>query len=250
LLIPSACSGGTDSKACSQHRLTILDQYGATLEAQGCICRTLIETGQTACCEVRDCPQVDRKQCSKISSARSLLRPSLDSHSSGGSATEGQTVQSSLRLRKGSGESVRSHKKPSTTTCTGPGPSKNKPGEELCVIGRHSSLRCSVGEAVSGPSSIDTSTGSCCSQGLIVNARTEIISPGSCCMDSKAIDEVPTRIKCLGSCCPNKSVESSCLKGRCAKPRRLFEQPVAQLGCRDSCYLEIPRVKESPSKVD
>ncbi|EWY79822.1 Cu2+-exporting ATPase [Fusarium oxysporum NRRL 32931] len=217
----NTCSGATDGKACSQHSLSALDRYGATLRALGCICRALIALGQETCCEIRERHSLDGKQCSKKSSARSLLRTSLDSCSSSGSVTKDQAARNRLRLRTGSGESVRSAKKPSTDACAGPCCSKNKPAEEPPVKSKCSKPCCSEGKPVKEP-------------------PPKSNCADSCCTDDMAMKEAPTKNKCPGSCCSEDkpatapSVKDNCAKSCCSleKPAK---QPAAQTGRLDSC---------------
>ncbi|KXL45213.1 hypothetical protein M433DRAFT_58219 [Acidomyces richmondensis BFW] len=137
----NTCGGATDHKACSQHSLSALDRYGATLQALGCICRALIALGLETCCELRDRQSLDGKQCSKKSSARSL-RTSLDSCSNG-SVTQGQTAQNRPRLRRGSRKSASSVEKASADTCVVSFCSKGKPAKAHPVKSKRPKSCCS-----------------------------------------------------------------------------------------------------------
>ncbi|KAJ5993332.1 hypothetical protein N7451_009056 [Penicillium sp. IBT 35674x] len=212
---PATCSGASDRKACSQHSLSTLDRYGATLQALGCICRALIALGQETCCEIRERRSLDRKQCSKKPSARSLLRTSLDSCSNKGSVTKDKAAQNRLRLRRSS-ESVRSVKNPSADACVISFCSKDKPTKE--------------------PPPNSNCTGSYCS-------------------DDKAIKEALTQNKSSCSCCPDAppatapSVEDNCAK-TCYSLEKPAKEPAAQTERLDSCCSETRRVEEPSPKVD
>lgn len=217
-----ACSGAADGKACSQHSTSALDRYGATLQALGCICRALIALGQETCCEIRERHSLDGKQCSKKSSARSL-RTSLDSCSSSGSVTQDQAAQNRLRLRKGSGESVKSAKQSSTVACAGSCCSKDKPTKE-------SPPKTSCAD-------------SCCSKAKpIVEAVADIKPSGSrCAKDKVPVKEAPTKSNCPGSCCSdNKPVKAPSVKDNCAK----------KTSCADSCCSEKRPVSSQGSCAD
>ncbi|CEL11725.1 hypothetical protein ASPCAL14822 [Aspergillus calidoustus] len=126
---PTTCGRAADPKACSQHSLSVLDRYGATLQALGCICRTIIALGQESCCELRERYSLDGNQCSKKSSVHSL-RSSLDSYISNDSVTKDRAAQKRLRLRRDAVKSARSIKKPSADSHVVSSCSKDKPIKE------------------------------------------------------------------------------------------------------------------------
>ncbi|KAH8654673.1 putative copper-transporting ATPase [Ilyonectria robusta] len=236
------CSGAADGKACSQHSTSALDRYGATLQALGCICRALIALGQETCCEIRERHSLDGRQCSKKSSARSL-RTSLDSCSSSGSVTQDQAAQNRLRLRKGSGESVKSAKKSSTVACAGSCCSKDKPAKEPSIKGKCSKSCCSEGKPAKEPPHKTSCADSCCSKAKpIVEAVTDIKPSGSCCAKDKVpVKEAPTKSNCPGSCCSdNKPVKALSVKDNCAK----------KTSCADSCCSEKRPVSSQGSCAD
>ncbi|CEL11969.1 hypothetical protein ASPCAL15063 [Aspergillus calidoustus] len=228
---PTTCGGATDPKACSQHSLSALDRYGATLQALGCICRTLIALGQESCCEIRERHSLDGKQCSKKSSVRSLLRTPLDSCGSNNSVTKDQVAQKRLRLRRDFGESARSIKKPSADACVVSSCSKDKPP----VKSKCSKPCCSEGKQVKEP-------------------RPKSNSAHSCCTDDMAIKEGPTKNQCSCSCrsedtpATAPSVKDNCVKS-CYSLEKPAKQPAAQTGRLDSLCSETPHVEESPPKV-
>ncbi|RAL06014.1 cation-transporting P-type ATPase PCA1 [Aspergillus ibericus CBS 121593] len=228
---PNTCDGATNRKACNQHSLSALDRYGATLQALGCICRALIALGQETCCESRERQSLDRKQCSKKSSARSLLRTSLDSCRSNGSLTKDQAVQNHLRLRRGSGESARSAKKPSADARGVPFCAKDKPAKEPPVKSKCSKSCCSEGKTVKEP-------------------PPKGICADSCCTDDKNDKNVPTRKKCCGS--EDTSATPPADKDDCAKSSDSLEQPMKQPAAKNghlgSHCSETARV-EKPPKV-
>ncbi|CRG88244.1 Cu2+-exporting ATPase [Talaromyces islandicus] len=226
---PNTCDGATDRKPCSQHSLSALDRYGATLQALGCICRALIALGQETCCELREHHPLNKKQCSRKSSTRSLRRTSLDSCSRNGSVTNHQAAQNHLRLRRGSGESAMSVKKPSTDACVVSFCSKDEPAKS------------------SKPSYSDGKPAE-------EEPRAKSNCAASCCTDDKAIKEPPTKNKCSCSCCCEEmpatapSVKANCAKS-CSPLGKSVKQPATQTGSLDSCCSETPRIEESPSKV-
>ncbi|EAL90942.1 cation-transporting P-type ATPase PCA1 [Aspergillus fumigatus Af293] len=173
---PNTCGGATDHKACSQHSLSALDRYGATLQALGCICRALIALGQETCCEIRERRSLDGKQCSKKSSARSL-RTSLDSCSNG-SVTKDQAAQNRPRLRSGSRESTRTVGKASADVCVVSFCSKDKPAKEL-------------------PNA--ASSGSCCEPPKQDTMKASMTG----CADSRCTEKQPPNPQgsCTDACC-------------------------------------------------
>lgn len=197
----NTCGGATDHKACSQHSLSALDRYGATLQALGCICRALIALGLETCCELRDRQSLDGKQCSKKSSARSL-RTSLDSCSNG-SVTQGQTAQNRPRLRRGSRKSASSVEKASADTCVVSFCSKGKPAKAHPVKSKRPKSCCSEDTPATIPFVKDKCAKSC----YLVEktAKQSAAQPGrldSCCSDTPRVEESPPTVSCPGSCCP------------------------------------------------
>ncbi|KAL4801338.1 hypothetical protein ASPSYDRAFT_165306 [Aspergillus sydowii CBS 593.65] len=181
---PNTCGGATDRKACSQHRLSALDRYGATLQALGCICRALIAHGQETCCEIRERQSLDAKQCPKESSARSL-RTSPDSCISNGSMRKDQTAQNCLRLRKGSGDSTRSVMKASADACGGSFCSKDKPAKEPPVKGMWLKQCCSEDTPATAPFVKENWTFCVTSENVISKQHPNAASSGSCCKSPK-----------------------------------------------------------------
>ncbi|KAI6782816.1 uncharacterized protein J7T54_000959 [Emericellopsis cladophorae] len=125
-----AFEGPADGKACNRHLTSALDRYGATLQALGCLCRSLIALGQETCCEIRErhslssaisSPSIEKQ------SSRSLARNHPDSYCSTGPATPSQAAQNRLRLRKTCGQRVASATKPSADACAGSCCPKDKP---------------------------------------------------------------------------------------------------------------------------
>ncbi|EWZ78570.1 Cu2+-exporting ATPase [Fusarium oxysporum f. sp. lycopersici MN25] len=221
------CSGAADGKACSQHSTSALDRYGATLQALGCICRTLIALGQETCCEIRQRHSLDGKQFSKKSSARSL-RTSLDSCCSSGSVTQDQAAQNRLRLRNGSGESVKSAKKSSTVACAGSCGSKGKPAKE--------------------PPPKTSCANSCCSKAKpIVEAVADIKPSGSCCAKDKVpVKEAPAKSNCPSSCCSKtERLEESPRKVGCPGDKRVNDNNTKSISA-DSCDSKVKPVVEPP----
>ncbi|KAI9037831.1 cation-transporting P-type ATPase PCA1 [Aspergillus affinis] len=229
------CGGAIDRKACSQHSLSALDRYGATLQALGCICRALIALGQETCCEIRERRSLDGKHCSRKSSARSLLRTSLGSCSSNGSVIKDQAAQNHPRLRRASGESARSAKKPFADACVS-FPSKDKHAREPPV-----KSKCSK---------------SCSSEGTPVRERPlKGNCADACCTEKKSNKEAPANKKCSYACCSQDtpvtapSVEDNCAKS-CFSFEKSAKQPAAQPGRLVSCCSETSSAEESSPKLD
>ncbi|KAM5347903.1 hypothetical protein ACJ41O_007727 [Fusarium nematophilum] len=248
-----SCNGAADGKACGQHSLSALDRYGATLQALGCICRALIALGQETCCEIRGRHSLEKKQCSKKSSSRSLLRTSLDSCNSSGSVTKDQAAQNRLRLRKGSSDSVKSGKKPPADACAGSCCSKEKPVKEPLVKASCSKPCCSEDKPAKGLSPKTGCPDPCCSKAPPDgNPVVEIKSSGSCCSTDKAPKEAPAKSKCTGSCCSgNKAVKKSPAKSDCCSPGKSTRQPLGEIGHLDSCCSDTNMAAEViPLKED
>ncbi|KAL7648964.1 hypothetical protein ACMYSQ_012643 [Aspergillus niger] len=198
----NTCVGTTDRKACSQHRLSALDRYGATLQALGCICRALIALGQETCCEIRERQSLDGKQCSTKSSARSL-RTSLDSCCSNGSVTKDQAAHNRFRLRGGARESTRSVKKEPADASVVSSCSKDTPAKEPPVKGKCSKPYCSEDMPATAPFVKDNCTTSCHSLEKPTKqpaAQTERLD--SCFSETPRVEESSSKVGCPGSSCP------------------------------------------------
>ncbi|CAG7951698.1 unnamed protein product [Penicillium salamii] len=246
---PTSCDGATGSKACNHHSLSALDRYGATLQALGCICRSLIALGEKTCCEIRERRSLDEQKCSERSSARSLLRKSLDSGRSNDSVTRDQALQNHLRLRIGSGEvdkSVRGDCADSgrVSPCSIGKPLKkvhvkNKCSKPCCLsVQTSSSLEVdSLGSCLDR----DNPSGDGCKkgkQGGLCRSKMEVAaenpacgSSGSCC----ASPEPVTSKKALNATCPD-----SC----CKSPEGSAVEETSNSGQKDSCCNE--RKSSSP----
>ncbi|KFA78442.1 hypothetical protein S40288_10085 [Stachybotrys chartarum IBT 40288] len=262
----NTCSGATNGKACSQHSLSALDRYGATLQALGCICRALIALGRETCCEIRERHLLDGKQCSKKSSARSLLHTSLSLSS--GPATRDQAAQDRLPLRKCSGESVRPVEKPYTDACADPCCSKDKPAKAPSVKVNCIKPCCSLEKPAKQPVAQTGCSDSCCSETPPVEESPPKVGcpgsccPGSCCPGDKRVKENDTKSIAADSCCSKvKSVEpptsggaGSCCgtvkntitkeppntacSGSCCKPPKQDIVKTPKTSCADSCCAE------------
>lgn len=250
--LPSACGGATDHKACSQHSLSALDRYGATLQALGCICRALIALGLETCCELRDRQSLDGKQCSKKSSARSL-RTSLDSCSNG-SVTQGQTAQNRPRLRRGSRKSASSVEKASADTCVVSFCSKGKPAKAHPVKSKRPKSCCSEDTPATIPFVKDKCAKSC----YLVEktAKQSAAQPGrldSCCSDTPRVEESPPTVSCPGSCCPrDQPVEDNGAKsiyaGQCYSKVEPLVEPLTSGRAGSFCGTgKNPTSKELPN---
>lgn len=180
---------------------------------------------------------MDRKQCFRKSSARSLLRTSLDSCSSNGSLTKDQAAQNRLRLRRGSGESARSVKKPLAD-----------PGfVSFCPTDKKSC--CSGGQPVKEPSRKGNFDDSCCTEDSIKEVLAKKVKPtaepptsgcaGSCCGKGKdTITQKPSNATSSGSCCkPPKQDILKTSKTSCTDSCGAGKQPVSPpRSCTDACY--------------
>ncbi|EHK47677.1 hypothetical protein TRIATDRAFT_291026 [Trichoderma atroviride IMI 206040] len=160
----NACSEATDGQACSQHSLSVLDRYGATLRALGCICRALIALGQETCCNVPGRRSPDTKKCSKDASGRELFRTSLDDCRRSEPVTRDQAARNRLRLRKGAGESAMFI----------------MPAKEAFT---------------------DNCAGSCCSKSEPAKKPSNTTCSGSCCKPLKQDTAKATKRGCVDSCC-------------------------------------------------
>ncbi|KAJ5300249.1 hypothetical protein N7508_007492 [Penicillium antarcticum] len=263
---PNTCGGATDHKACSQHSLSALDRYGATLQALGCICRALIALGQETCCELRERQSLDGKQCSKKSSARSL-RTSLD-FCSNGLVAKNQAVQNRPRLRRGSCESTRTVEKASADACVVSFFSKDNPAKEPPVKSKCPKPCCSEDRPAAAPFEDNCSKtcyppnvscpGSCYPRDLCAKDNdTKSIYADPCCSKVGPIVE-PLTSGCAGSFCgtaknaiskelPNAASSGSC----CESPKQDIvktpmtsradsrctekQPPNPQVSCTDAC---------------
>ncbi|KAJ5481426.1 hypothetical protein N7475_000238 [Penicillium sp. IBT 31633x] len=235
----SAAPGSTgqpnasDRKTCNQNTLSVLDRYGATLQALGCICRSLIALGEETCCEVRERHSLGGKQGPSISSASSPLRLSLDSMRSNRSLAKGQT-QNPPRLQRVSGESARSVKNQSA---------------DACIISICSKDNPTTGSLTQSKSSM------CCSEGKLINQLpTKSNDAGSCGADDKPIQEAPSKQKCSSSCCSGNeptelpSNEVNCTKS-CHSLENSANHPATRTGNLEFCRSETVRIDESAAKV-
>ncbi|KAL6884454.1 p-type copper atpase [Trichoderma evansii] len=249
------CSGAADGKACSQHITFALDRYGATLQALGCICRALIALGQETCCEIRERHSLDGKQCSKKSSARSLLHTSLDSCNSSDSVTQDQAALNRLRLRRGSGESIKFANKSSTVTCAGSCFPKDESAKEPSIEGRCSKSCCSEGNLAKEPSPRTRCADSCCSNANPIVETVADIKPSESCgaKDKIQAKEAATKSSCLGSyCSDNKPTKPSAADTRRPNSHysetELFEEYPPKIGCLGSYCHGDQRVNDDDSK--
>lgn len=177
---------------------------------------------------------MDRKQFSKNSSSHSLLRTSLDTRSSNGSAINDQAAHNHLRLRRNSSETVKSVKKPFTDPCVVSFFPNDKPNKEPPV-----KSKCSKS----------------CSEGKPAEERPlKSKCADTCCKDEKTIRETPTIDKYSSSCCSEITPATApSVKRNCGKSCFSLENPpkqrAAQTGRLSSCYPETPRAEESLPKL-
>ncbi|CAG8922840.1 unnamed protein product [Penicillium salamii] len=259
---PTSCDGATGSKACNHHSLSALDRYGATLQALGCICRSLIALGEKTCCEIRERHSLDEQKCSERSSARSLLRKSLDSGRSNDSVTRDQALQNHLRLRTGSGEvdkSVRGDCADSgrVSPCSTGKPLKKPQVKNKCSKPCCPSVETSTSLEVDSLSSCldkDNPSGDGCKngkQGGLCSSKMEVASEnptcgssGSCCVSPEPVtSKRAPNSTCPDSCC--KSPEASAnetlnlgQKDSCCNERK-SSSPEAT-SCADACCSSLP----------
>ncbi|RGP81309.1 cu2+-exporting atpase [Fusarium longipes] len=239
------CSGAADGKACSQHSTAILDRYGAILESLGCICRALIALGQESCCEVGQRPWLDRQQCSNKSSARSLRRTSLDSHSGRSFITKDQAAHNRLRLCKGFEESVKSGKKSSAATGIGSCYSNDMPATEPSVKGKCSKSCCSGEKPVKAPSVERNCIKTCCSPDK--STHPPVADTGcldSSCSETGRFEELPPKVECAGSGCGaaktavNNAILDAACSDSCCKPPKQDIVKAPKTSCADNCCSE------------
>ncbi|KAJ5362023.1 hypothetical protein N7541_002867 [Penicillium brevicompactum] len=262
----NACDGSTEHKACAQHSLSALDRYGATLQALGCICRSLIALGQETCCEIRERHSPSGKQCSKKSSAQSLLRKSMDSGSSTGSLARSQAAKNHLRQKRDSSESTRSSKKrasPRATSscCKRKSPTKTDIESKCskpCCSGRKNNtapsgkvgcgeLLCSDGKNVEEPVGCAENQDPCCSKTLHDQepAAPSGCSKSCCAKDDGIIDNGPSYIV-PGSCrAKTPSSSAGCTGGAaescCGPAKKVVDKAPSKPTCSSSCC-ESPKV--------
>ncbi|KAJ5116848.1 hypothetical protein N7456_001196 [Penicillium angulare] len=211
---PNACDGAADRKACSEHRLSALDRYGATLKALGCICRALIAVGQETCCETSGRNSLVDKRSSKKPSARSL-RTSLDFCSSNGSVTNDQAAQELLGLWRRSRESTRSAKGVPVNAHLLCADSKDKPAQGDQVKSKCVKSCCSP-EPPSRPCAVPST------------------AIDSCCSKIRRSEESPGKAGCAGSCCPgDEDIKDNATKHADA----------------DSCCSKVKTTADPPNKA-
>ncbi|KAM0449741.1 hypothetical protein ACHAO4_007406 [Trichoderma viride] len=243
----NACSEATDGQACSQHSLSVLDRYGATLRTLGCICRALIALGQETCCNVPERRSPGAEKCSKDASGRELLRTSLDDCRSSDSVTRDQAARNRLRLRKGAGESAIFIKpaKEAFTDCASSCCSKSEPATR-------SKPCCSEGKPVDKPFPQNECVDTCCSKAPIVDVKAETKHsmempanncPGSCCSDDspKALHTRDNFAEvCCGGAMNEAAIEPSNVtcSSSCCKPLKQDAEKAPKRGCVDSCCLK------------
>ncbi|KAL4788787.1 E1-E2 ATPase-domain-containing protein [Aspergillus venezuelensis] len=231
---PTTCGGAADPKACSQHSLSVLDRYGATLQALGCICRTIIALGQESCCELRERYTLDGNQCSKKSSVHSL-RSSPNSCSSNDSVTKDRAAQKRLRLRRDAGKSARFDKKPSANSHVVSSCSKDKPIKEPPFKSKCSKLCCSRGKLVEEPRPKSKYADSWCTDDMALKARLKETQ----CSSSYRSEDPPATSP------PDKDNFAKF----CYSLGKSEKQPAAQTGSLDSRSSETSPVRESSSKA-
>ncbi|KAF5647271.1 Cu2+-exporting ATPase [Fusarium sp. NRRL 52700] len=240
----SSCNGAADGKACSKHSLSALDRYGATLKALGCICRALIALGQESCCETKG-RSVISKQCSKKSSSRSLIRTSTDSCCSIGSVTKEKAAENRLRLRKGSNESARSAKQPSSKeSCTKSCCSVVKPNKE--ATSKKCPSTCCSGDTgkptCPEPKPDDCSSGCCSKKAAPKNPPIENSCASNCCSHGELSEKGVESDGCLDKCCTTQPEEPFTAKNG-SKPE------IAKSNCAKSCCdEEIAAIVKEPPK--
>ncbi|KAJ5652736.1 hypothetical protein N7507_010162 [Penicillium longicatenatum] len=252
---PNTCGGATDRKACSQHRLSALDRYGATLKALGCICRALVALGQETCCEIREPQSLDGKQCPKKSSARSI-GTSLDSCNSNDSVTNDQAAQNRFRLRRGSCERTRFVNKASADACIVSFCPKGKPAKKPPFKSKCSKPCCSEDTPVTAPFVMDHCAKSCHSlEKPVKQPAAQTRRPDSCCSETSHVEESPCKGGCPGSCCPsdqrvkNNDTKSVYADSCCSKLKPVVE-PLASGGAGSFCgTAKNTMTKELPNAV-
>ncbi|CZS74175.1 unnamed protein product [Fusarium graminearum] len=197
-----SCDGATDGKPCNKHIVSALDRYGATLQALGCLCRTLISMGQESCCETRDLP-------AKMLSSHSLLRTSTDSGRSTGITTKEKAAENRSRLRKSSTESARSVSQTfAKGSCVKSCCSVAKPDKEAVL-----KEQCRKG---------------CCAKD---NANEQQIVVKQ--LNQKLPNDLAGTSGCLDACCPQKPPLKQQLVDR--DDGQVNKKPVSSGGCPDAC---------------
>lgn len=177
----------------------MLDHYGATLQALGCICRALIALGQETCCEIRE-PHSPRGEQRAKRSTTHFLHTSLDPCSSSGSVTRARAARNRLRQRKGSDENVKPIKKSSTAACACACCDKEKPAKEPSIKGKCSKSCCWERNLPKAASVKDAYSNSCCSIEKPPVANTGRIDTR--CSETHRFEEPPLKIGCPKSCYP------------------------------------------------
>ncbi|VUC27564.1 unnamed protein product [Clonostachys rosea] len=236
----NTCCETVEGKACSEHTLSALDRYGATLRALGCLCRTLIALGQETCCEIRGRHSLHGNQPSKKPSVGSV-RASLDSGHSSGAVTKTQAAENRLRLRKGSKESVESIKRsPAEGACGGSCCSREKPALASSLRGKDP-MPC-ASEIKGNASPPNTNGGNnCCGKADIIHSGAQVGSAVVCCSDKQATNVGPAdgEEKCSRSCCstakPDEQAVSQSGSPGCCPPTFPSGKSPLKTGCSGSC---------------
>ncbi|KAM0232371.1 hypothetical protein ACHAPO_007859 [Fusarium lateritium] len=229
-----SCDGATDGKPCNKHSISALDRYGATLQALGCLCRTLIAMGQESCCETRGSP-------TKKLSSRSLLRSSTDSGRSTGSVTKEKAVENRFRLRDSSTESVKSASQSSA---------KKSCGKACCSVAKPDKDAVPKDKCRKGCCAKDNAN----DQQIIVEKSTQKfpddLAGTSGCLDAccsqkpppeqQPVDQNDSKVaknhvatdSCSGFCCTTGRKENPVTKGY---PATKVNDPAAN-GCSKPCH--------------
>ncbi|KAL7920986.1 p-type copper atpase [Trichoderma austrokoningii] len=213
----STCSGALDGQACSQHSLSVLDRYGATLRTLGCICRALIALGQETCCNIPERRSLDLKKLQKSTSESAML--------------------------------IKPAKEPSADSCASSCCSKREPATESSMRKQCVKSCCSEAKPVKKTLSRNKFADTCCPQAPIADVEadikrgTEVVAnnrSSSCCSDDSS-QALHTKDNFAKSYCgsanidvtielPNAACSSSC----CEPPKRdIAKSP--DIGCVDFC---------------
>ncbi|RGP69768.1 cu2+-exporting atpase [Fusarium sporotrichioides] len=197
-----SCDGATNGKPCSKHSVSALDRYGATLQALGCLCRTLIAMGQESCCETQGRP-------AKKLSSRSLLRTSMDSGRSTGSVTKEKAEENRLRLRKSSTESVKS-------------------ASQTFVKGSCVKVCCSMAKPDKEVVPKDKCRKGCCAKDNSSDQNPPFERP-----NQKLPGDLAVTSGCLDGCCSKKPLPKQKIIGR--DDGEDAKSPFTTDGCPDAC---------------
>lgn len=269
--MPSACDGATGSKACNHHSLSALDRYGATLQALGCICRSLIALGEKTCCEIRERHSLDEQKYSERSSARSLLQKSLDSGRSNDSVTRYQALQNHLRLRTSSGEIGKSARgdcadsgrvSPCSTGKPLKKPHVNNKCSKPCCPSVETSSSLEV-DSLGSRLDKDNPSGDGCKkgkQGGLCRSKMEVAaenptcgSSGSCCASPEPVTRKRApNATCPDSCCKSPGVNAveetsnSGQKDSCCNERMSSRSEATS--CADACCSSLPLDAQQQTK--